>query len=135
MPAPSRYQNFYQDPLTNSFSNQIKILHLPVVEVNGLERRVLLVAVRVGEWTASAGGLQRSEPGFVTADLVGRLDLRPRIALPLNWKGWDAAARACAARHALHAAGHASATNPLGVASGNELNRRDLEARSSCVLR
>ncbi len=45
---------------------------------------------------ASAGGMQRSEPGatpsfpgFATANLVGRLDIRPRVALPLQWNGWN----------------------------------------------
>ena len=46
--SAGRYQNFYQDPLTNSFSDQIKILHLPMVEVNGLEQPVAFVAVLWG---------------------------------------------------------------------------------------
>ena len=86
--SAERYQNFYQDPLTNSYSNQIKILHLPMVELNGTGAARRFLAVRVGVDTSGAG-LQRSEPGFVTADLVGRLDIRPRIALPLHWKGWE----------------------------------------------
>jgi LPS-assembly protein len=122
-----RYQNFYQDPLTNSFSNQVKILHLPMVEVNGLEQRVSSSPFLWGV-DASAGGLQRSEPGFVTANLVGRLDLRPRIALPLEWKGW-----VLRPEIALHSTLYtqqvtASPTNPLGVANGNRFDRRDLEA-------
>ncbi len=78
---------------------------------------------------ASAGGLQRSEPGFVTANLVGRLDLRPRLALPLQWKGWDLRPE-IAVHDTLYTQqlSSASAANPLGVASGNEINRRDLEA-------
>jgi len=122
-----RYQNFYQDPVTSTYSDQIKILHLPAVEVNGLERKIDGSPVY---WAldSSAGGLQRSEPGFVTANLVGRLDLRPRIALPLHWKGWDLRPEI-----ALHDTLYtqqlsASPTNPLGLASGNQLNRRDLEA-------
>ena len=59
-----------------------------MVEVNGLERHVLSSPCVWGVDT-SGGGLQRSEPGFVTANLVGRLDIRPRIALPLQWKGWE----------------------------------------------
>ena len=125
--AAGRYQNFYQDPVTTSYSDQIKILHLPVVEVNGLEKPVFSSPLR-WEVDASGAGLQRSEPGFVTANLVGRLDLRPRIALPLDWKGWDV--RPSIALHDTLYTQQiaASTTNPLGVASGNELNRRDLEA-------
>ena len=86
--SAGRYQNFYQDPSTTSYSDQIKILHLPMVEANGLEQHLSSSPFLWGV-DASAGGLQRSEPGFVTADLVGRLDIRPRIALPLQWKGWE----------------------------------------------
>jgi LPS-assembly protein len=124
--SAQRYQNFYQDPTTNTYSDQIKILHLPMVEVNGLERRVYTSPFFWAVDT-SGGGLQRSEPGFVTANLVGRLDIRPRIALPLHWKGWDLRPEI-----ALHDTLYtqqlsSSATNPLGVASGNEFNRRDVE--------
>ena len=125
--SAQRYQNFYQDPTTSTYSDQIKILHLPTVEVNGLERQL---SGSPFYWAvdSSAGGLQRSEPGFVTAPLVGRLDVRPRIALPLHWKGWDLRPEL-----ALHDTLYtqqlaASATNPLGVPSGNQLNRRDIEA-------
>ena len=126
--SASRYQNFYQDPLTNSYSDQIKILHLPMVEVNGLEQHVSSSPLLWGV-DASAGGLQRSEPGFVTANLVGRLDLRPRIALPLQWKGWELRPEV-AVHDTLYTqqVSSPSATNPLGAASGNEINRRDLEA-------
>jgi LPS-assembly protein len=125
--SAARYQNFYQNPLTNSFSDQIKILHLPAAEVNVLEQPVPQTPLR---WAldSSAGGLNRSEPGFVTANLVGRLDIRPRVALPLQWKGWDLRPE-LAVHDTLYTQQLApSATNPLGAAAGNDLNRRDLEA-------
>jgi len=126
--SAGRYQNFYQDPLTKTYSNQVKILHLPMAEVNGLERRIPSSPFMWGV-DASAGGLQRSEPGFVTANLVGRLDLRPRIALPLQWKGWGVRPQV-AVQDTLYTQQQAgtSASNPLGVASGSEINRRALEA-------
>jgi LPS-assembly protein len=125
--AAERYQNFFQDPLTNSYSDQVRVLHLPTVEANGLERQ-LSSSPFVWGVDVSGSGLQRSEPGFVTANLVGRLDLRPRIALPLHWKGW-----VLRPEIALHDTLYTqqvspSPTNSLGVASGEELNRRDLEA-------
>ena len=130
--SAGRYQNFYQDPLTSSYSDQIKILHLPMMEVNGLEQHVLSSPLLWG-LDASGGGLQRSEPGFVTANLVGRLDIRPRIALPLQWKGWELRSE-LALDDALYTQRVTpSASDPLGVASGNELNRRDVE--SSIELR
>ena len=125
--SADRYQDFYQDPQTNSFSNQIKILHLPMVEVNGLEHGLDSSGFRWGV-DASAGGLQRSEPGFVTANLVGRLDVRPRIALPLQWKGWDLRPELAVHDTLYTQQSNPSASDPLGVANGNSLNRRDVEA-------
>jgi len=126
--SAGRYQNFYQDPLTNSYSNQIRILHMPMAEVNGLEQRIYSSPFVWGV-DLSAGGLQRSEPGFVTANLVGRLDIRPRIALPIQWKGWGLRPQV-AVHDTLYTQQQStsSALHPLGVASGNELNRRDVEA-------
>ena len=37
---------------------------------------------------SSAEGISRAEPGFETNTLVGRFDLRPRVALPLHFSGW-----------------------------------------------
>ncbi len=124
--SAGRYQNFYQDPKTNSYSNQVKILHLPMVEMNGLEQPVFASPIRWG-LDVSAGALQRSEPGFVTANLVGRLDIRPRIALPLQWKGWGLRPEIALQDTVYTQQVTLSATNPLGVATGNELNRRALE--------
>jgi LPS-assembly protein len=124
--SAERYQNFFQDQ-TNSFSNQIKILHLPMVEVNGLEQRLFASPFLWG-MDASAGGVQLSEPGFVTANLVGRLDVRPRIAMPLQWKGWDIRPEIALHDTLYTQKKSESATNPLGVASGNSLDRRDVEA-------
>ena len=124
--SAGRYQNFYQDPVTTTYSDQIKILHLPMVEVNGLEQRLSSSPFFWGVDT-SAGGLNRSEPGFVTANLVGRLDVRPRIALPLQWKGWDLRPEVAMQDTLYTQQVGASATNPLGVPSGDGLNRRALE--------
>ncbi len=125
--ATGRYQNFYQDSKTSSFSNQIRILHLPVVEANGLERPVFSSPFVWGVDT-SAGGLQRSEPDFVTANLVGRLDIRPRIALPLGWKGWGLRPEVAVHDTLYTQQNLPSVTNSLGKASGDSLNRRDVEA-------
>jgi LPS-assembly protein len=125
--SADRYQNFYQDPASNppSYSNQIKIYRLPMAEINGLEQRIPSSPF-VWAVDSSAGGLQRSEPGFVTANLVGRLDIRPRVALPLEWNGWDLRPEV-----AVHNTVYSQQLTPnggLGVASGNEVNRRDFEA-------
>jgi len=124
--SAQRYQNFYQDPLTSSYSDQIKIYHLPIVEANALERQIPNTPIY---WAldSSGGGLQRSEPGFVTANLVGRLDIHPRLALPVQWKGWDIRPEVAVRDTVYSQQLTPSTTNPLGVATGNELNRRDVE--------
>jgi LPS-assembly protein len=129
-----RYQNFYQNPSTNSFSDQIKIYHLPMAEVNALEQPLLSSPLR---WAldTSAGGLQRSEPsavagspGFATANLVGRLDIRPRVALPLQWRGWDLRPEVAVQDTLYTQQLTPSLINPPGEATGTELNRRAVEA-------
>jgi LPS-assembly protein len=132
--SAERYQNFYQNPTTNSFSDQIRIDHLPMAEANVLEHPLPASPLR---WAvdASAGGLQRSEPsalpglpGFATANLVGRLDIRPRIALPLQWKGWDLRPEIAVQDTLYTQQLTPSDLNPPGEATGTELNRRALEA-------
>jgi LPS-assembly protein len=126
--SADRYQNFFQDPVTHSFSDQVKILHLPMGELNVLERPVPAASPLHWAVDSSAGGLNRSEPGLVTANLVGRLDLRPRVALPLQWRGWDLRPEIAVHDTLYTQQLTPSAINPLGIASGNELNRRDVEA-------
>jgi LPS-assembly protein len=123
-----RYQNFFQNPVTQSFSDQIRILHLPEAEFNALEHPVGESRLR---WAVdgSAGGLQRSEPGFVTANLVGRLNVRPRMALPMQWHGWDLRPEIAVQDTFYTQQVTPSPANPLGVASGEQLNGRAVEAR------
>jgi len=124
--SAERYQNFYQDPVSSLYSDQIRILHLPMVEANAMERRLANTPVFWGV-DSSLGGLERSEPGFVTANLVGRFDLRPRVALPLQFGGWSLRPE-FAVRDTLYSQQLGpSAGNPLGAAEGSQLNRRDTE--------
>ena len=124
--SAERYQNFYRDPTSSLYSDQIRILHLPMVEANALERRLADTPIFWGV-DASIGGLQRSEPGFVTANLVGRFDLRPRVAIPLQFAGWSLRPE-FAAHETLYSQQLGPSTgNPLGAAEGNQLNRRDAE--------
>jgi len=85
--SAERYQNFFENQLAPGQYDQTKILHLPTAEANVLEHRLGATPLR---WSldAVAGGLHRSDPGFVTADLVGRFDVRPVLALPIYAGGW-----------------------------------------------
>ena len=133
--SAERYQDFYQNPSTNTFSNQIKIVHLPMAEANVLERP-LLGSPLFWSVDASGGGLQRSQPssepglpGFATANLVGRLDIRPQVALPLQWKGWNLRPE-IAVEDTLYSQQliPGPPDNPVGTAGGDSINRRGVQA-------
>ncbi len=79
-----RYQNFE----SSQNGDVITILHAPSFEVSSVDRRLPHTPLY---WTlnAAAEGLSRSEPGFRTANLLGRFDLNPGISLPLSLHGWS----------------------------------------------
>ncbi len=89
-----RYQNFFQQinsegTLTNPpIFDDIRILHAPSIDASSVDR-VLGRSPFYWSFDASVGGLSRSEPGFRTADLLGRFDFSPEISLPLQFHGWS----------------------------------------------
>jgi LPS-assembly protein len=66
----------------------ITILHAPSFQLSSVDRRITHTPFY---WSldAAAEGLSRSEPGFRTANLVGRFDFAPSISLPLLFRGWS----------------------------------------------
>ena len=80
----SRYQNFQ----STRRGDRILLLHMPTLEMSTVERRFLDSRV-MWAFDATAEGVSRREPDFVTGDLVGRFDVRPRASLPMVWKGWS----------------------------------------------
>jgi LPS-assembly protein len=82
--AASRYQNF-QSPMRGDV---ITILHAPSIDLGSVERQLGKTPV-YWSYNASAGGVSRREPGFVTDAVVGRFDVHPTVALPLHLGGWD----------------------------------------------
>ena len=88
-----RYQNFFQTAnaqgvLSNPPTfDSVRILHTPNVEFSSVDRP-LWHSPFLWSLDSSAAGLSRSEPGFNTDGVLGRVDLRPEISLPLVWKGW-----------------------------------------------
>ena len=79
-----RYQNFE----STQTGDVITILHAPSFEFATVDRRLEHTPFY---WSvdAAAEGLSRSEPGFRTANLVGRIDLTPALAMPLSFRGWS----------------------------------------------
>ena len=89
-----RYQNFFQQvnadgTLTNPpVFDDVRILHTPSIDASSVDRP-LARSPFYWSFDASAGDLSRSEPGFRTADLLGRFDFSPEISLPLQFRGWS----------------------------------------------
>ncbi|HEV7553764.1 MAG TPA: LPS assembly protein LptD [Candidatus Angelobacter sp.] len=79
----ARYQNFQSS--TNN--NAITILHAPGVELSSVDRKFFGMPI-YWSYDVDGGGLRRSQPGFVTPGLVGRLDVDPAVSLPIFFKGW-----------------------------------------------
>src|SRR5215472_10119114 len=87
-----RYQNFFQTATAGVLSNpptfdSVRILHTPSVEFSSVDRP-LWHSPFLWSLDTSIAGLSRSEPGFSTSGVLGRVDLSPEISLPLEWKGW-----------------------------------------------
>ena len=74
---------------------------------------------------AAAEGLSRSEPGFRTANLVGRLDLSPAISMPLLFRGWSLRPE-LALRNTIYTQQLEPGAN-VGTALSNTINRKALE--------
>src|ERR1700756_738810 len=88
-----RYQNFFQTADNGVLSNpprfdSVQIWHTPSVDASSVDRW-LGRSPFVWSFDASVAGLSRSEPGFNTSSLLGRIDFNPQISLPLHFHGWD----------------------------------------------
>ena len=127
-----RYQNFdvcVPETGTNSgctaitSTELIRILHTPSFFISSEERQIGNTPLY---WSldSAAEGLQRRELGFRTAALVGRFDLAPTIAMPLQWGGWSMRPAVT-----LRDTAYTQTLNPLtDTVSNNVLNRKSLEA-------
>jgi LPS-assembly protein len=82
-----RYQGLKVVPTTTTPGEEVKIFHAPSIDFTGLDHPIpgtpFLWSV-----TASAAGLKRVQPNFVTSGITERIDLRPELDLPLAFGGW-----------------------------------------------
>jgi|HubBroStandDraft_1064217.scaffolds.fasta_scaffold00280_4 LPS-assembly protein len=101
-----RYQNFEVcNPATEpticptviTQTELIRILHTPSFFISGEERQLGNTPL-YWSFESAAEGLQRRESpedlppnplGLRTAPLVGRFDLAPSLAMPVQWQGWS----------------------------------------------
>jgi LPS-assembly protein len=133
-----RYQNFVfcvPESGTNTGCSNItsteliRVLHAPSFFVSGEERQLGNTPL-YWSFESAAEGLQRrqapeaSQPGLRTAALVGRFDLAPTLAMPLQWQGWSLRP-ALTLRDTLYTQRFNPTTE---TAQNNVLNRKSLEA-------
>jgi LPS-assembly protein len=79
----TRYQNFQ----SKNNDDAITILHAPGFEVSSVDRRIFGLPV-YWSYDVATEGLRRSQPGFVTPGVVGRVDVDPGLSLPIFFRGW-----------------------------------------------
>jgi LPS-assembly protein len=79
----ARYQNFQ----SKNNDDVITILHAPGLEFSSVDRKFFGTPI-YWSYDVDAGGLRRSQPGFVTPGVVGRADVDPSLSLPIFYKGW-----------------------------------------------
>ncbi|MGZ4855752.1 MAG: LPS-assembly protein LptD [Candidatus Angelobacter sp.] len=79
----ARYQNFQ----SKNNDDAITILHAPGLELSSVDRKFFGTPI-YWSYDVDAGGLRRSQPGFVTPGVVGRLDVDPDMSLPIFFRGW-----------------------------------------------
>src|SRR5215469_3677216 len=115
-----RYQNFE----STTAGDVVTILHAPSVEVSSVDRRLSHTPF-YWSFDAAAEGLSRSEPGFRTANLVGRLDLNPSVAMPLSLAGWTLRPE-LSLRNTAYTQQLLPGTS-VGTASSHAVDRRALE--------
>jgi LPS-assembly protein len=79
----ARYQNFQ----SKNNDDVITILHAPGFEFSSVDRKLLNTPI-YWSYDVDGGGVRRSQPGFVTPGVVGRLDVDPDLSLPIFFHGW-----------------------------------------------
>ena len=122
-----RYQGLKQVPLNGSPGEQVHILHVPSFDLDGVDRPIAHTPLT---WTlnASVSGLKRAQPNFTSSGITERVDLRPELALPLHFDGWNLRA-SVAARETFYSRSRQT-PYPAGVPPvelATPLNRADLE--------
>jgi LPS-assembly protein len=88
-----RYQNFFQlfsngAPTNPPIFDSVEVWHDPSIDASSVDRH-LGRSPFFWSFNTSLGGLERSEPGFHTGNLLGRFTLNPDISLPVQFRGWS----------------------------------------------
>jgi LPS-assembly protein len=90
-----RYQGLKVVPILNRAGQEVKVFHAPSIDFSADDHRVAGTPL-FWSLNASAAGLKRVQPNFVSSGIIERLDFRPEISLPLHFNGWNIFASAAA---------------------------------------
>jgi LPS-assembly protein len=82
-----RYQGLKRVPVGTIPGQQVRIFHVPSIDVDMTDHAVGTTGLRWGV-AASVAGLKRVEPFFVSSGIIERLDMHPVVAYPLAGAGW-----------------------------------------------
>jgi LPS-assembly protein len=82
-----RYEGLKVIPVKKQPGEEVKIFHAPSIDFTGLDRQIPGTPL-LWNINASAAGLKRIQPNFVSSGIIERLDLRPELSLPLAFGGW-----------------------------------------------
>ncbi len=114
----SRYQN-YQSTAPDDF---ISIVHAPSLELSTVERSFSRTNF-VYAYDVATEGVSRSEIGFSTAPVVGRVDAAPYLAFPTLFHGWTLRPKFGVRETYYSQRLEASPSATIGIAVSNPINR------------
>ncbi|WP_255550998.1 LPS assembly protein LptD [Granulicella sp. dw_53] len=82
-----RYQGLKRVPTATVTEQQVRIFHAPSIDLDTTDHALGMTGLR---WSveASAAGLKRAEPFFVSSGIVERLDVHPVLSYPFAAAGW-----------------------------------------------
>ena len=83
-----RYQGLKVVPVLTTPGEEVKIFHAPSIDFSGDDHHIDGTPL-LWSFNASADGLKRVQPNFVSSGIIERLDFRPEISLPLHFDGWN----------------------------------------------
>ncbi len=117
----ARYQNFQ----SSNNDDVITIQHAPDVEFSSVDKKFFGTPI-YWSYDVDAGGLRRSQPGFVTPGVAGRADVDPNLSLPIFYKGWTFRPDV-QLRNTVYSEQESTAQG-ITIAQHNVLNRRTIAA-------
>ena len=125
---PQVWLDRFQSFANSSNGNEVKILRLPLIRYDVLDRPLGSSPLYWG-LGSSLGYLNRSEPFFHSRN-VGRLDFYPHFSMPFTAGGWSFVPEAALRDTAYTISQTPTLTGPFTVPtiSHDPLNRKDIEA-------